>query len=74
VAGVGNIFTRPDHRGQGLAQIATSAVAMALKDAGIRTIGLNVEDTNTGAIRVYERIGFRAHFSYYEGMADRIVS
>jgi RimJ/RimL family protein N-acetyltransferase len=74
VAGVGNIFTRPDHRGQGLAQIATSAVAMALKDAGIRTIGLNVEDTNIGAIRVYERVGFRAHFHYYEGMADRIVN
>lgn len=74
VAGVGNIFTRPDYRGRGLAQTATSAVAMALKDAGIRTVGLNVEATNTGAIRVYERVGFRAHFSYYEGMADRIVN
>jgi len=74
VAGVGNIFTRPDYRGRGLAQIATSTVAMALKDAGIRTIGLNVEDTNIGAIRVYERAGFRAHFSYYEGMADRIAT
>ena len=71
VAGVGNIFTRPDCRGQGLAQIVTSAVAMALKEAGIETIGLNVEHTNTGAIRVYERVGFRGHFSYYEGMADR---
>jgi ribosomal protein S18 acetylase RimI-like enzyme len=71
VAGVGNIFTRPDCRGQGLAQIVTSAVAMALKDAGIQTIGLNVEHTNTGAIRVYERVGFRSHFSYCEGMADR---
>jgi ribosomal protein S18 acetylase RimI-like enzyme len=71
VAGVGNIFTRPDCRGQGLAQIVTSAVAMALKEAGIQTIGLNVEHTNTGAIRVYERVGFRRHFSYYEGMADR---
>jgi ribosomal protein S18 acetylase RimI-like enzyme len=71
VAGVGNIFTRPDYRGQGLAQIVTSAVATTLKEAGIRTIGLNVELTNTAAIRVYERVGFRAHFSYYEGMADR---
>ena len=73
VAGVGNIFTRPDYRGQGLAQIVTSAVAMALKEAGIRTIGLNVELTNTAAIRVYERVGFRTHFSYYEGMADRVL-
>jgi len=73
VAGVGNIFTRPDYRGQGLAQIVTSSVAAALRAAGIRTIGLNVELTNTTAIRVYERIGFRAHFHYYEGMADRIL-
>src|ERR1700687_3398357 len=74
VAGVGNIFTRPDCRGQGLAQIVTSAVAMALSEAGIQTIGLNVEHTNTVAIRVYERVGFRSHFSYYESMADRVLA
>jgi ribosomal protein S18 acetylase RimI-like enzyme len=73
VAGVGNIFTRPDFRGQGLAQFVTSSVATTLKDAGIRTIGLNVELTNTAAIRVYERVGFRTHFSYFEGMADRVL-
>jgi len=73
VAGVGNIFTRPDFRGQGLAQTAASAVAMALCETGIRTIGLNVEETNAPAIRAYERIGFRAHFDYYEGPADRCV-
>ena len=72
VAGLGNIFTRADCRGQGLAQTVTSAVAMALKEAGIETIGLNVEHTNSAAIRAYERIGFRAHFSYYEGLADRV--
>jgi len=72
VAGIGNIFTRPDYRGQGMARIVTSAVAAVLREAGIRTIGLNVEHTNTAAIRVYERVGFRTHFSYYEGMADRV--
>ena len=71
VAGIGNIFTHPDYRGQGLAQIVASAVAVALIEAGIRTIGLNVENTNAIAIRVYERIGFRTHFTYYEGMAER---
>jgi ribosomal protein S18 acetylase RimI-like enzyme len=74
VAGVGNIFTRPDCRGQGLAQIVTSAVAASLGEAGIQTIGLNVEHTNTTAIRVYERVGFRTHFAYYEGLADRIAA
>ena len=72
VAGLGNIFTHPDCRGRGLAQAVTSAVAMALKQAGIQTIGLNVEYTNAAAIHAYERIGFRAHFTYYEGPAARV--
>jgi ribosomal protein S18 acetylase RimI-like enzyme len=72
VAAIGNIFSRPDHRGRGLAQIVTSAVAAALKEAGIQTIGLNVDRTNTVAIRAYERIGFRTHFGYSEGIADKV--
>lgn len=71
VAAVGNIFTRPDCRGEGLAQIATSAVVAALLSDGIRTIGLNVVDTNAPAIHAYERIGFRTSFHYYEGHAVR---
>jgi ribosomal protein S18 acetylase RimI-like enzyme len=71
VAALGNIFVRADCRGQGLAQTVTSAVVTGLQEAGIRTIGLNVEGTNAPAIRVYERIGFRTHFDYYEGPADR---
>ena len=73
VAGIGNIFTRADCRGQGLAQSVTAAVASALCDAGIRMIGLNVESKNRAAIRVYERVGFRAGFHYYEGPADRVI-
>ncbi len=72
VAAVGNIFTHPEYRGQGLAQQVTSATVMALRDAGIRTIGLNVEHTNMAAIRAYEHLGFRTHFNYYEGVADRL--
>ena len=73
VAGIGNIFTRPDCRGQGFAQILTSAVVVSLMEAGIPTIGLNVETTNAAAIRAYERIGFRTHFSYFEGTAERVL-
>ncbi|MBA3974273.1 MAG: hypothetical protein C0504_08670 [Candidatus Solibacter sp.] len=71
VAALGNIFTRPDCRGQGLAQIATSAVALAVRRAGVETIGLNVETSNTAAIHAYEHIGFRTRFSYFEGPASR---
>ena len=70
-AGVGNIFTRPDCRGQGFAQVVTSAVVSALREAGIRTVGLNVECGNDAAVRAYEAIGFRSCFTYYEGLADR---
>jgi ribosomal protein S18 acetylase RimI-like enzyme len=73
VAGVGNIFTRPDARGRGLAQRVTSSVVAALRRAGIRTIGLNVEHTNAPAIRAYERVGFVRRFRYYEGVAERCV-
>ena len=73
VAAVGNIFTRPDYRGQGLAQIGTSAVVMALREAGIKTIGLNVASNNAAAIRAYSQIGFRTRFRYFEGMADKVV-
>lgn len=72
VAAVGNIYTRPDCRGQGLAQTVTSAVVTALREVGIQTIGLNVENTNASAIRAYERVGFRTHIRYYEGIADRL--
>jgi ribosomal protein S18 acetylase RimI-like enzyme len=73
VAGVGNIFTRHDCRGQGLARIVTSAVVSALRATGIQTIGLNVENTNTPAIRAYECLGFHTRFHYYEGVADRLT-
>jgi ribosomal protein S18 acetylase RimI-like enzyme len=72
VAAVGNIFTRPDSRGQGLAQTVTSAVVAAVRETGIRTIGLNVDHGNPAAIHAYERIGFRTRFRYWEGTADRV--
>jgi predicted GNAT family acetyltransferase len=72
VAAIGNIFTRPDYRGRGFAQIATSAVVEAVKLTGIPTIGLNVGYRNAAAIRAYENIGFRIRFGYYEGVVERV--
>src|SRR5262249_28546285 len=50
VAAIGNVFTRPDCRGQGLAQVVTSAVVTSVSQLGIHTIGLNVETANSAAI------------------------
>jgi ribosomal protein S18 acetylase RimI-like enzyme len=72
-AGIGNIYTRPDHRGRGLAQKVTASVVAAVRTKNIQTIGLNVEISNAPAIRAYERVGFRRHFTYYEGIAQRLA-
>jgi ribosomal protein S18 acetylase RimI-like enzyme len=74
VAAIGNIFTRADCRGHGLAQIATSAVVDAVRSTAIPTIGLNVGCRNAAAIQAYENIGFRIRFGYYEGVVDRVAA
>jgi ribosomal protein S18 acetylase RimI-like enzyme len=73
IAAIGNVVTHPAWRGHGLARATVSAVVAALRRAGIATIGLNVEDSNTPAIRAYERIGFRTRLRYIEGAADRVA-
>jgi ribosomal protein S18 acetylase RimI-like enzyme len=71
VAAVGNVYTRRDRRGQGLAKIAVAAVAGELRRQGIATIALNVKQTNAPAIRVYEALGFARYCPFYEGLAVR---
>ena len=71
VAAIGNVYTRRDCRGQGLAARVTSAVAGELLHMNLRTIALNVSQTNSAALRVYERLGFERYCGYYEGFAVR---
>jgi RimJ/RimL family protein N-acetyltransferase len=71
VCAIGNIYTRSDRRGHGLAARVTSAVvAHALTDR-IPTIVLNVGRDNTTAQRVYERLGFQHYCEFVEGEARR---
>jgi GNAT superfamily N-acetyltransferase len=71
VAALGNVMTRPDQRGRGYATIVTSAVCAELIDRGVETIGLSVGRENRSAIRVYEKLGFKQHVPFYEGIAFR---
>lgn len=71
VAAVGNIYTRRDRRGQGLATRVTGAVTGALLHMGLRTIGLNVNQRNASAIHVYENLGFVHYCEFIEGVATR---
>jgi ribosomal protein S18 acetylase RimI-like enzyme len=69
VAAVGNIYTRRDRRGRGLAGRATAAVVAELLRRGLSTVALNVAQGNTAARRVYERLGFRVYCPFVEGLA-----
>ena len=71
VAAIGNVYTRPSHRGRGHAQVATAATVRCLRERGIRTIVLNVGRENAAAIHVYERLGFACHRPFWEGPGIR---
>jgi len=71
VGAIGNIYTRRDRRGRGLAAATTSAVVNELLRLGLRTVALNVSQTNAAAVQVYERLGFVRYCDYYEGLAER---
>ena len=70
VAGIGNVYTRRDCRGQGFGARVTSAVVAELTSKSIDTIALNVSCENKAAARVYERLGFTRHCDYFEGVAQ----
>ena len=71
VAALGNITTDPAARGRGLAAISTAAVVGALREAGVRAIGLNVHASNAGAIGLYRRLGFEVAAEYEEHLLER---
>src|SRR5262249_3091667 len=64
VAALGNITTRPDARGQGLATTATARLCQDLLRAGVEHVGLNVKADNRGAIACYRKLGFERVADY----------
>ena len=71
VAAIGHVYTRRDQRGLGYAGLVTAAVAADLTAQGCTVIALNVEQQNAAAVRVYERLGFRRHCAFQEGIVVR---
>lgn len=55
---VSAVCTDPDHRGQGLASRLIRAVAYNIRSRGDEVL-LHAAASNTGAIRLYEQVGFR---------------
>ena len=69
VAALGNIATRPDHRGKGLAGLVTGALCRQLRRR-VDWIGLNVHAENAAAIACYRRLGFARVADYGEFMVE----
>lgn len=65
VAAIGAVFTRPSHRGRGLARRVTSG-AIARVCIRVDVIGLNVSTRNIPAIALYESLGFVGVLDYDE--------
>ena len=72
VGAIGNVYTRQDRRGRGLAGCATSAVVTELLRLGVTVVALNVYQSNAAAIQAYERLGFRRHCEFVEGIIERL--
>ncbi|MFQ5576908.1 MAG: GNAT family N-acetyltransferase [Anaerolineae bacterium] len=70
IAAVGNVCTRPGHRGRGYAARVTAAVCRHLLAQNLDIV-LNVEQTNAPAVRLYQKLGFVEHCSFWEGVGER---
>ena len=71
VAVVGNVFTDPGYRGQGLATLVTSHVTDDLIKRGCALVALTVDPTNTPAVRAYSRLGYERGATVIEARARR---
>ncbi|MEU1514512.1 GNAT family N-acetyltransferase [Streptomyces sp. NPDC005811] len=55
---VKRLWTQPDRRGRGVASALIGAALARAGENGVRTVGLSVWRWRTGAIALYERLGF----------------
>jgi ribosomal protein S18 acetylase RimI-like enzyme len=54
-----DLFIHPNARRRGLAHVMISEAALALSRKGKETAALRVLSSNTGALRLYEKLGFK---------------
>ena len=53
-----NIATHPDHRRRGLGRLVVRSLVDHARERGLAEISLEVRETNTAAIALYEELGF----------------
>jgi GNAT superfamily N-acetyltransferase len=58
-AHLGFMFVLPEYRGQGLNQQLIEALKIWIRSKGLKEVRLQVYTENSGAIRAYEKAGFK---------------
>ncbi|MEM9929449.1 MAG: GNAT family N-acetyltransferase [Bacteroidota bacterium] len=58
---LGFMFVRDAYRGQGINGLVTEALLTWARERGFTEVRLRVYDDNEGAIRAYEKVGFKRH-------------
>jgi ribosomal protein S18 acetylase RimI-like enzyme len=64
VAGIHGVGVVADRRGQGFATLITTVATRAGMALGNRIVWLSVQDDNTAATQVYQRLGFQRAFAW----------
>ena len=62
---VDELYLRDEYRGRGWGRKTGEFVEEAVREAGVRTLHLEVVRQNTAALDVYRRLGFREHESTF---------
>lgn len=70
VAVVGNVYTHPRYRDQGLGALVTGAVTAAVLNA-CPLVVLSVDPENRAAVRAYQRLGYREECRLIEASVTR---
>lgn len=68
-----NVAVRKDRQGEGIGKLLVQELIKKAYDAGVTTIHLEVRESNTPAIRLYEKLGFErlgVRRNYYEAPAE----
>ncbi len=54
-----NVAVHPDYRRQGIARELVTGLVVALAEKGVKSLALEVRQSNTSAIALYEQLGFQ---------------